>query len=156
MGSTLRAACLLSTILAAALPAQAQTGAAGAAQPILVELAYVRQVVPRVVPQSFLEPPPANEGVRGAQLALEDNRTTGRFVGQDWRMHEVDADAEDEPGLSLVEHLPPQVLQWAAVPVGEVNVGTDQNYRGAADTGRGPAAGLVEGQGGSVGGQQLL
>ena len=96
MGRALRAACLLSILVAVPAgtpPARAQ---AGAASPVLVELAYVRQVVPRIVPQTFLDPPPENEGLRGAQLALEDNRTTGRFVGQDWRMHEADADTEDD------------------------------------------------------------
>ena len=97
MGPALRAACLLSIAVAAAsvgvLPVHAQ---GGAAPPTVVELAYVRQVVPRAVPQTFLDPPPADEGLRGAQLALEDNRTTGRFVGQDWRMHEADAASEDE------------------------------------------------------------
>ena len=96
MGSALRAACLLSTFLATAPSAHAQVNAPGSAQPTLVELAYIRQVVPRTVPQTFLDPPPANEGVRGAQLGLEDNRTTGRFVGQDWQMHEADADTDDE------------------------------------------------------------
>ena len=94
MGSALRAACLLSTFLATA--AHAQVSAPGGAQPTSVELAYIRQTVPRTVPQSFLDPPPANEGLRGAQLALDDNRTTGRFVGQDWRMHEADASTADE------------------------------------------------------------
>ena len=74
----------------------AQGGVAGRADGLVVELAYVRLAVPRVVPQSFLDPPPDDEGVGGARLALEDNRGTGRFLRQDWRMEEVAASTEDE------------------------------------------------------------
>lgn len=88
MGFARRAAWLLAFCLAASPQARAQA-------PIAVDVAYVRMPVPRVVPQTFLDRPPADEGVQGAQLALLDNRTTGRFVGQEWRMEHVDADTED-------------------------------------------------------------
>jgi len=40
-------------------------------------------------PTSLLDPPPADEGVQGARLALADNQTTGRFLHQEFRLHEA-------------------------------------------------------------------
>lgn len=87
MGFARRAACLLAMCLAFAPQ--------GRAQNVVVELAYLRLAVPAVVPASLLDPPPKDEGLQGAQLAMEDNSTTGRLLRQEWRLREVEADTED-------------------------------------------------------------
>ena len=67
-------------------PAQAQTS---------VDVAYVALVAPRTLPSSFLDQPPADDGVQGARVALADNETTGRFLKQAWHMQEALAGDED-------------------------------------------------------------
>ena len=50
---------------------------------------------------SNLDAPPDDLGVAGARLGIEDNRTSGRFLGQDWTLDEVvlaDGAAPDLPG----------------------------------------------------------
>lgn len=66
-----------------------------AAEPLRVGIAYLGIVPPRVAPQVALDPPPADEGVQGARLALQDNQTTGRFLNQAFSLTEaVPRDAE--------------------------------------------------------------
>ena len=48
-------------------------------------------------PSTMLEPPPAEEGVQGARVALAENATTGRFTGQAWSLEEKIA--PDEAGV---------------------------------------------------------
>ena len=61
-------------------------------------LAYVGLAVPRILPSSFLDQPPSDDGVQGARVALADNETTGRFLKQAWHMDEVLA--SDEAGVT--------------------------------------------------------
>ncbi len=91
MGFARRAACLLAMCLTIYLTWAPQSRAQG----VVVELAYLRLAVPAVVPTSLLDPPPTDEGVQGAQMAMEDNRTTGRLLLQEWRLKEVEATTED-------------------------------------------------------------
>ncbi|MBS0122840.1 ABC transporter substrate-binding protein [Thetidibacter halocola] len=67
-------AALLGAALALAAPAMAQE----------VRVQYLKQAVPQPPVLSNLDPIPENLGLQGAILGLEDNRTTGRFLGQDW------------------------------------------------------------------------
>jgi ABC transporter substrate binding protein (PQQ-dependent alcohol dehydrogenase system) len=76
----LGAALLAVLILAPLWPAWGQTN---------VEVAYVGLVVPRTLPSSFLDQPPADEGVQGARVGLADNETTGKFLKQNWHLQEV-------------------------------------------------------------------
>ena len=48
---------------------------------------------------SNLDPIPADLGLAGARLGLADNQTTGRFLGQEFQLHEISlsADAIDDP-----------------------------------------------------------
>jgi len=67
----------LSALLAGllmALPALAQPA------PGRVAIGYLALVPPRTVPLTLLDPPPTDEGVQGARVALQDNQTTGRFL----------------------------------------------------------------------------
>lgn len=52
-------------------------------------LVYVRQEVPAPPVLSNLDPIPEDLGIAGAEVALRDNITTGRFLGQDWSLEIV-------------------------------------------------------------------
>jgi ABC transporter substrate binding protein (PQQ-dependent alcohol dehydrogenase system) len=61
-----------------------------------VSLGYLALAVKRSLPLSYLDQPPADEGVQGARLALADDQTTGGFLQQKYELDEViapDADA---------------------------------------------------------------
>lgn len=90
---------ILSVGLALAGPAFAQdAGAGGAAgQPQTVRAAVLRVDVRRLPPISRLDTPPADLGFAGARLAIEDNDTTGRFMGQDFEALEITATPESAP-----------------------------------------------------------
>jgi ABC transporter substrate binding protein (PQQ-dependent alcohol dehydrogenase system) len=53
-----------------------------------VTIGFLAQAAHRQAPQPFLEPPPADEGVAGARLAIDDDNTTGRFAGQQFALAE--------------------------------------------------------------------
>ena len=70
--------------------------ATAAAEPVTVGIGYLALAPKRVAPQVTLDPPPADEGMQGARMALADNQTTGRFLNQSFALHESvqpDADA---------------------------------------------------------------
>lgn len=79
----LAGACLL------ALPATAQQP-----DPVQIRSAVIRVDDQRPLPISRLDLPPADLGFAGARLAIEDNDTTGRFMGQDFDAIEVTATSE--------------------------------------------------------------
>ena len=67
-----------------------------AAEPVTVGIGYLALAPKRVSPQVMLDPPPADEGLQGARVALADDQTTGRFLNQTFALHESvqpDADA---------------------------------------------------------------
>jgi ABC transporter substrate binding protein (PQQ-dependent alcohol dehydrogenase system) len=64
-----------------AVPAQA-------AEPVAVGIAYLALMPKHASPLVTLDPPLTDEGVQGARLALADNQTTGRFLSQDFALHE--------------------------------------------------------------------
>jgi ABC transporter substrate binding protein (PQQ-dependent alcohol dehydrogenase system) len=70
---------------------------------------------------SLLEVPAANDGVAGAELAIEDNNTTGKFLGQHFALAPVELKDGEDPaaavatlgarGVSLLlADLPPDAL----------------------------------------------
>ncbi len=74
----------------------------GAAMLLLVQLAWAQQAPPQTVraavlrvdvpalpPISRLDAPPVDLGFAGARLAIQDNDTTGRFMGQDFEALEI-------------------------------------------------------------------
>ena len=68
-------------------------GLAPRARGAAVDIGYI-SLTPPEMPASLLDPPPADDGIQGARLALQDNQTTGRFLGQTFALHEtVAADA---------------------------------------------------------------
>jgi ABC transporter substrate binding protein (PQQ-dependent alcohol dehydrogenase system) len=71
--------CLIAAALSAA-PLQA-------ADPIKVTITYLRQEQDRLPPLSLLDPVEIpDEGLAGAKLGLEDNATTGSFLGHDYEL----------------------------------------------------------------------
>ncbi|CAM3053001.1 ABC transporter, substrate binding protein, PQQ-dependent alcohol dehydrogenase system [Paracoccus aminovorans] len=83
---------ILSAGLALAGPALAQDSASP--QPQTVHAAVLRVDMPRLPPISRLDTLPGDLGFAGARLAIEDNDTTGRFMGQDFEAAEVTATPE--------------------------------------------------------------
>ena len=50
---------------------------------------------------SILDIPAADDGIAGAELAVEDNNTTGRFVGQIFAIEDVPLPPGDDPAAAL-------------------------------------------------------
>ena len=82
-------------VLLSALPASAQQD-----PPQTVRAAVLRVDVPALPPISRLDAPPDDLGFAGARLAIQDNDTTGRFMGQDFEAQEVAA-TTDTAGAEL-------------------------------------------------------
>lgn len=63
---------------------------------VSVAIHYIKQIVPAPPTLSNLDPIPEDLGLRGAELGLEDNITTGRFLGQTYTLTvtEVAEDAD--------------------------------------------------------------
>ncbi|MFL5282142.1 MAG: ABC transporter substrate-binding protein [Rhodopila sp.] len=62
----------------------------------LVRIGYLRwrEAKPTV---SLLDKPPPDNGLAGARLAINDNNTTGRFIGQQYELTEFPVRADDDP-----------------------------------------------------------
>ncbi|MBM3603526.1 MAG: branched-chain amino acid ABC transporter substrate-binding protein [Alphaproteobacteria bacterium] len=84
--------------LLAGAAALAQPAAAQAPDPVLIRAAVLRVDDPGLPPISRLDLPPADLGFAGARLAIEDNDTTGRFMGQDFEAVEIAATPETAAG----------------------------------------------------------
>jgi ABC transporter substrate binding protein (PQQ-dependent alcohol dehydrogenase system) len=50
---------------------------------------------------SILDIPAADDGIAGAELAVEDNNTTGRFLGQTFEIEDVPLRPDDDPAAAL-------------------------------------------------------
>ncbi len=80
--------------LLAGAAALAQPVAAQTPEPVQIRTAVLRVDDPGLPPISRLDLKPADLGFAGARLAIEDNDTTGRFMGQDFEAEEVAATPE--------------------------------------------------------------
>ena len=84
------AAPLSSSLLLAVLIAVTAVGATRArAEGETVQIGWLSQVVKRTLPLSYLDQPPRDEGIQGAQLGVADNNTTGHFTGQSFALIEA-------------------------------------------------------------------
>ena len=87
-----------------AWPAIAQETApsAGAAKPgqqaTEIRIGYLRAYAPQLA-LSILDVPPRDEGVAGAHVAITDNNTTGKFMGQQFSLDVT----EVQPGADVVQ-----------------------------------------------------
>lgn len=71
-----------------------QASAVMAAQPAQVKIGYLYE--PRgEEPLSLVEVPAENDGIAGAELAIEDNNTTGRFLNQGFSLDKVVVEGDD-------------------------------------------------------------
>jgi ABC transporter substrate binding protein (PQQ-dependent alcohol dehydrogenase system) len=97
---------------------------AASADPAEIKLGYLRRTEPKTR-LSLIDIPPDNNGVAGAQLALDDNNTTGKFLNQRFSLEEVRLGDNDDAaaaalalagrGVSLViADLPADALLKAA------------------------------------------
>ena len=67
-------------------------------QPVEIRIGYLRAYAPQLA-LSVLDVPPRDEGVAGANVAIADNNTTGKFLGQEFALDvtEVKPDADVVP-----------------------------------------------------------
>lgn len=102
----------------------AAIGFSQAAAGFVIPVAYLRQEVEQPPVLSNLDPVPPDLGPAGAALALADNATTGRFLGQEWQLELISvppggdfaAAAEQalaQAALILVEAAPAQITALA-------------------------------------------
>ena len=97
----LRIALVFAAALAGTARAEDQPAASSAAPTAApsgqIAIVYLALTVKRSFPESYLDQPPADEGLAGASVALADNNTTGRFTGQEFTLEPVSA--PDEAGV---------------------------------------------------------
>ena len=68
---------------------------AGEKPAVTISIAYLKQKRDQSPPLSLLDIAPADDGVAGAKLGISDNNTTGRFVGQAFKLETFeDADVD--------------------------------------------------------------
>jgi ABC transporter substrate binding protein (PQQ-dependent alcohol dehydrogenase system) len=94
--------CMGLAVLAVGHAGAQQSGKAG--EPFLdIRLGYLRAYEPQLA-LSVLDVAPRDEGVAGAQVAIGDNNTTGRFLGQKFSLDvlEVKIDADIAPAFETL------------------------------------------------------
>jgi ABC transporter substrate binding protein (PQQ-dependent alcohol dehydrogenase system) len=89
------------TLVIAAAALLAGLAAAPAADPNEIRIGYLRQVEPKLT-LSLLQAPPNNDGVAGAQVAVDDNNTTGAFLNQRFSFQEVRLKGTDDPAAAAM------------------------------------------------------
>jgi ABC transporter substrate binding protein (PQQ-dependent alcohol dehydrogenase system) len=114
---------LIRAICAAAIVFAAVVRPAGA-DPLNVKIGYLGRA-DRTETISLVEMAAANDGIAGAQLAIDDNNTTGKFLNQSFSVEDVRLKEQDDPapavrqladrGISLfISDLPADMLLKAA------------------------------------------
>jgi ABC transporter substrate binding protein (PQQ-dependent alcohol dehydrogenase system) len=71
-----------------------------AAETTEIRIAYLRQPEARTA-ISLLDVPAANDGVAGAEMAINDNNTTGRFLNQHFALEEIRLKDQDDPAAAV-------------------------------------------------------
>src|SRR6478736_1839748 len=72
------------------------------ADPVEIKIGYLRGPQPKTS-ISLLDIPPENNGVAGAQLAINDNNTTGKFLNQRFSLEDVQLNDKDDPAAALLK-----------------------------------------------------
>lgn len=85
----------------AALCAAAPTNGP-AAEALKVPIGYIGRAE-RLETISLLDLPTANDGIAGAELAIKDNNTTGKFLNQSFSIERVRLKEEDDPATAVSE-----------------------------------------------------
>jgi ABC transporter substrate binding protein (PQQ-dependent alcohol dehydrogenase system) len=97
------------------------------AQPVEIEISFVRQLVERPAVLSNLDPIPKDEGLAGAILGNMDNAGTGKFLGHNYSLSVFDLDGTgrltpvsgplDQPGdLILIDAPAAAILDFVDRP----------------------------------------
>ena len=86
----------------AAVSMLAATSALSAADSLIVKIGYLGRVE-RTETISLLEQPTSNNGVAGAQLAIEDNNTTGKFLNQSFSLEATRLKGSDDPVAAAIQ-----------------------------------------------------
>ncbi len=114
----------MARILVAAAILVCWVSGSATADPLEFKVGYLRLFQPRTA-ISLIETPARNDGLAGAQAAIIDNNTTGKFLDQHFSLENRDLKTGDDPaaaaaamadhGISLViADLPPDALLKAA------------------------------------------
>ena len=78
------------------------TSVLASAQPLTVKIAYLGRA-DRSQTISSVEMPTANNGIAGAQVAVEDNNTTGKFLNESFTIEDVQLKDEDDPAAAITQ-----------------------------------------------------
>src|SRR5258708_8420249 len=65
------------------------------ADPVETKIGYLRRAEPKTG-LSLIQMPPENNGIAGAQLAINDNNTTGKFLNQQFSLEEIRIDGNKD------------------------------------------------------------
>jgi len=76
------------------------SGAGFADQPLEIKIGYLHQA-PSRIRISLIDVPAANDGLAGAQLAVEDDNATGRFLNQHYTLLEKLVGEGDDPVAAM-------------------------------------------------------
>ena len=87
---------LLRIFLAVCLLSVSSGAGRSADQPVDIKIGYLRQA-PSKIRLSLIDVPAANDGLAGAQLAIDDDNATGRFLNQRYTLVEKVLDESDDP-----------------------------------------------------------
>jgi ABC transporter substrate binding protein (PQQ-dependent alcohol dehydrogenase system) len=88
---------LITTMIFAGLPTGTRALCAEAAT---IGIGYIRWAEPEQT-ISLLDKPPRDDGLAGAKLAINDNTTTGQFIGQQFELTDIAVRADDEAVTAL-------------------------------------------------------
>ena len=80
----------------------ALTSALALAEPLAIKIGYIGRAEKKAA-ISLIDVPPADNGVAGVRLALEDNNTTGKFLNQHFSLEEARLKAHDDPVAALAQ-----------------------------------------------------
>ena len=69
-------------------------------QPLDIKIGYLH-MAPSRIRISLIDVPASNDGLAGAQLAIEDNNTTGRFLNQHYTLIETLLGDGDDPAAAI-------------------------------------------------------
>jgi ABC transporter substrate binding protein (PQQ-dependent alcohol dehydrogenase system) len=91
---------LLRIFLAVCVLAISSGAGRSADEPVDIKIGYLRQV-PSKLRLSLIDVPAPNDGLSGAQLAIDDDNATGRFLNQRYTLIEKTLSESDDPVTAM-------------------------------------------------------
>jgi ABC transporter substrate binding protein (PQQ-dependent alcohol dehydrogenase system) len=91
---------LLRIFLAVCVLAISSGAGRSADEPVDIKIGYLRQV-PSKLRLSLIDMPAPNDGLAGAQLAIDDDNATGRFLNQRYTLIEKTLSESDDPVTAM-------------------------------------------------------